>query len=245
MVYTTLETERLILRPISEEDDIFILNHFSDQQVTRYLYDYEPVKNMDEANEILAFYIDEDPYIQCRWVITNKVTNEKMGTCGFHKRDIKKGTIEVGYDLNSKYWGQGYMSEALKELFHYAWKNLCVTSICAEIAVDNIDSIRLVSKLGFKYRDSYHIKFRDQELMHNKYELPLVSIEDEPIYICYCAKITHQEVRDMVEKGLSSITEIREALGKNSMGMCQEKNPKGICCHEEFDAFIQQVYLEE
>lgn len=77
MNYTQLYTNRLILKPITKEDDQFIFEHFSNEHVTKYLYDNEPVKNMEEAYEILGFYLGVDPYIQNRLIIIDKNTNQK------------------------------------------------------------------------------------------------------------------------------------------------------------------------
>lgn len=171
MKYANLETDRLLLKAISEDDLDFIFNHFSNEKVTAYLYDNEPLETREEAKNILKLYVSIDPYIQSRWIILDKKSHTKIGTCGFHKRNKQEESIDVGYDLNSKYWGQGYMTEALTKLFEYAWSHLDIQVITAEIAEDNEGSIALAKKLRFVMKESYHIHFRETDYMHFKFAL--------------------------------------------------------------------------
>lgn len=171
MEYISFDTGRLRLKAISEEDLAFVYNHFSDNHVTKYLYDEEPVKNLEEAKGIIDSYVNSDPQIQCRWIVIDKITGAKIGTCGFHKRDDSEGSIDVGYDLDKAYWGKGYMSEALTEIITYAWTDLGVKNIYAQISELNIGSQRLVDKLCFEKIESYNIEYRNQSFKHFKYEL--------------------------------------------------------------------------
>jgi ribosomal-protein-alanine N-acetyltransferase len=56
---------------------------------------------------------------------------------------------EVGCLLNAAYWRRGFISEALRLLFTHAG-TLGVTRLTADIDADNVRSIALFEKLGFK-----------------------------------------------------------------------------------------------
>lgn len=56
MIFHDLETDRLILRSISEADRDFIFREFSDDDVNKYLYDAELVRDICETN--LVKYIE-------------------------------------------------------------------------------------------------------------------------------------------------------------------------------------------
>ncbi|MFM4935350.1 GNAT family N-acetyltransferase, partial [Aeromonas veronii] len=58
-------------------------------------------------------------------------------------------SCEVGCLLNAAYWRRGFMSEALGLLFAHA-STLGVTCLTADIDADNVRSIALFEKLGFK-----------------------------------------------------------------------------------------------
>ncbi|MGU5766072.1 GNAT family N-acetyltransferase [Aeromonas allosaccharophila] len=51
--------------------------------------------------------------------------------------------------MNAAYWRRGFMSEALGLLFAHA-STLGVTRLTADIDADNVRSIALFKKLGFK-----------------------------------------------------------------------------------------------
>ncbi|TNJ14740.1 GNAT family N-acetyltransferase [Aeromonas sobria] len=77
------------------------------------------------------------------WAIVEREDNKVIGTCGLHSFS------EVGCLLNAAYWRRGFMSEALGLLFAHA-STLGVTCLTADINADNVRSIALFEKLGFK-----------------------------------------------------------------------------------------------
>jgi len=73
MLFKGLETDRLILKNISPEDNEFIYTLFSNDQLNKYLFDAEPLANIQEVNEIIGFYTQEEPREQHRWVLVTSV----------------------------------------------------------------------------------------------------------------------------------------------------------------------------
>lgn len=55
----------------------------------------------------------------------------------------------LGYYLGAQYAGQGYMTEGLKLVLHYAFKNLKLHRLEANIQPTNAASIALVRRAGF------------------------------------------------------------------------------------------------
>ncbi|EOX4792123.1 GNAT family N-acetyltransferase [Vibrio alginolyticus] len=76
----------------------------------------------------------------------------KFGTCGLHSFSDSGDSCEVGCLLNSSYWRQGYMSEALSLLFSHA-KSLGIEKLYADIDEGNFRSQALFNKLGFKSKN--------------------------------------------------------------------------------------------
>lgn len=75
-----LETDRLMLKNISSEDRIFIFNQFSNDKINRYLFDAEPLVNLQGADEIINFYIQPEPRSQHHWILVKKDDGVKIGT---------------------------------------------------------------------------------------------------------------------------------------------------------------------
>ena len=171
MLFTDLETERLLLKNISLDDGEFIFNQFSNDTINRYLYDAEPLSNMDEAEELIRFYIQPEPRSQHRWIIVSKPGKERMGTCGFHCWNQKDRSVEVGYDLCEAFWGKGYMTEAIREIISFAQNQMRVREIRACIYMDNSRSILLAERNGFTFSGTCHQAFRDKDYPHNIHSL--------------------------------------------------------------------------
>lgn len=171
-----IETNRLILKSISEEDRDFIFSQFSDATVTKYLYDEEPLTSILGADEIIDSYVKSNSIGLSRWILIRKTDNEKMGTCGFHCWDSKEHVIDIGYDLKEEFWGNGYMQEAMKAIVKCAARELQVKQINAHIYFENNKSIKLVEGLGFKFSgNEYNCTFREREYLHQIYSLDCTS----------------------------------------------------------------------
>jgi ribosomal-protein-alanine N-acetyltransferase len=171
MLFKNIETDRLVLKNIAIDDRNFIFSQFSDDVVHRYLFDREPLTDMQGADEILELYIQPEPRSKHRWVIMKKSDGTKMGTCGFHCWDQADCKVEVGYDLKEEFWGNGYMQEAMKEILSFAMTEMHIKEISACIYIDNQRSIRLAKNLGFVLSGSMSQSFRNKEYLHNIYSL--------------------------------------------------------------------------
>ncbi|MBN2533716.1 MAG: GNAT family N-acetyltransferase [Spirochaetales bacterium] len=165
MKFKELETNRLFLRRFKKEDINFIYTHFSNKDVSKYLYDSEPPGNIDEANCILEWCMDFNSERHIRWCILLKKGLKPIGTCGFHNYDIQNNSAEIGYDLSNIYWNKGYMSEALKKMLLYGFDDLCLNRIYACVYVENIRSNKLLEKSGFTLEGI----IRDKHLFRGKY----------------------------------------------------------------------------
>lgn len=171
MFFNDIETERLILKNISMEDREFIFSQFSDNEVNRYLFDAEPLTNLEEADEIIRFYTQKEPRAQHRWIIVRKSDGVKIGTCGFHCWNHKECKVEVGYDLKEEFWGNGYMLESMKTIIEFAKDKMHIKEITACIYVENLRSIHLVEKFDFALSGSSYEVFRGKKYLHNRYML--------------------------------------------------------------------------
>lgn len=176
MFFNNIETERLVLKNISSDDRDFIFSEFSDDVVNRYLFDAEPLTDVEGADEIINFYTQQEPRLQNRWIIIRKSDGIKMGTCGFHCWNQTEYKVEIGYDLKEEFWGNGYMQEAIKEIITFAIRNMNIKEISACIYIDNKRSIHLVENLGFVLSGSTYELFRDKKYLHNIYSLYLTNL---------------------------------------------------------------------
>ncbi len=162
--FPALETDRLILRELIDSDIDELFKIFSSEEVTKY-YGMYAFKEIDEVKKMIQYFIDGfKEERQIRWCIVLKSTGKAIGTCGFHCFNQRHYRAEIGYELAEKYWGHGYMNEALQRIIRYGFENLNFMRIEGLIYPENISSRKSLEKLGFKeeglLRD--YMFFRDQ-----------------------------------------------------------------------------------
>jgi len=173
LLFTNLETERLLLKNISLDDAEFMFEQFSNDFIHKYLFDYDPLSSIEEAIELIKFYTAPEPRNQHRWILILKEGGIKIGTIGYHSWDIEKRKAEIGYDLKEEYNGFGYMNEALKAVLRFGRNCMNIEVLYAVIYVENLASIRIATKNGFQQTGTRYYTFHDQQYLHYIYQLKL------------------------------------------------------------------------
>ncbi len=150
--FPVLETERLLLRALHEDDQPALRELFGDANVSYYLADQDgPIT--DEAELMLIIHWANRIYANgsgIRWAICLKGTTRLIGTCGFHLLDGRNQHAEVGYDLAKAYWRQGIMTEALKPVLRFGFEVLKLHRLEANVTEGNIASAKTLLKMGFQ-----------------------------------------------------------------------------------------------
>ena len=147
----TLETERLILRPLQISDAETLDRVFGDPEVMLYgpgiqtqTWVHDWLRGCLEDYQKLGF----GP-----WAVVEKGSSTVIGYAGlFHFSDIDgQAEIEVGYRLARYYWGMGFATEAAAAVREYAFLVLCLPRLIALIDPQNTASIRVAEKIGMHY----------------------------------------------------------------------------------------------
>nr|WP_314590503.1 GNAT family N-acetyltransferase [Paenibacillus terrigena] len=166
VIYPNIETERLFMRELTLDDVEAVYRHFSYLEVTKFM-DIEVCKDLREAEEIIAFHINDSG---CRYGLFNKENNELVGTCGFHcwSTEDQETKAEIGFDLSPDYWGRGLMQEALMKVLRMGFNLMNLDYIEASTEVDNIKSQKLLTKMGFNQENELkdnlvYFTLRDKE----------------------------------------------------------------------------------
>lgn len=104
----TLETDRLILRKINENDyKQAFKNWCNSDKVVKYVT-WEKHENELVTKTLFDTWITEyDDLTTYRWIIELKETNEVIGMIDVPKKKISHSTYELGYCLGEKYWNKG------------------------------------------------------------------------------------------------------------------------------------------
>lgn len=158
----TIETERLIIRPVQIEDAQDMFEYSIDQKVIKYLTFSSP-KNIEETVETLnKFFLNRDgKNIPESYCLVCKSDNKMIGMCDFNNYDVKNESSEIGYVINRNYWGQGYTLEALKKVIEVGFEILNLKRISIAHMVENKQSQRVIEKANFKYEGYLRQSIKD------------------------------------------------------------------------------------
>ena len=168
-----LQTDRLLLKGIDASDLPFIHKQFSDPEVTRYLFDAEPLVDEAGAQEIIDMYCLAAEKTHHRWILIRKEDGVRIGTCGYHCLDVARSETDIGYDLQPAFHRQGYMREAVEAMLAFLRDTLGVKRVNACIYPGNPGSVGLARRLGFTVVGQRSEFFRGEEIPHDLYELVL------------------------------------------------------------------------
>ncbi len=141
----TIETERLLLVPTTQEHTEEIFKEFTDE-VTRYMMPCTP-KEISETkawvDSVLRKRVEEN---ELQMTILNKVTKEFLGSAWLHR--IKKNIPELWIRVKLSAHGKKIWREAVAWLEARAQKNLEFDYIRYPVDRDNIWSRKIAESLG-------------------------------------------------------------------------------------------------
>jgi len=154
-----VETERLYLRKVNFEDvdDLFEMD--SDAEVHKFI-ENNPVKSKDQITAVVTMLNQQ--YTEngiARWAVVEKNTNECVGWAGlkYFREPLNNYSnfYELGYRFKRKHWGKGYATEASQAILKYGFENLNINSIFAITHLENKNSINVLQKLGFQFKETF------------------------------------------------------------------------------------------
>ena len=146
-----LETPRLKLLPFTLELKKVTL--FERDRLPEMLGiavpDAWPGADMLEALPHFIEAMEQDPLGRV-WdgIILNKADRVAIGGIGFHGPPDEAGMVEIGYNIIPAYEGQGYATEMARRVIDWAFQMPGIERITVQCLDDNIDSIRVLEKVG-------------------------------------------------------------------------------------------------
>jgi len=145
----TLDADRVTLRPVVASDVYALFGFFSDSEVTRY-WSRLPMTHLAQARTLLRQIRERYRSGEGMQLgIERKGDGVLIGTCTLFHFMGQNRRAELGYVLGSPYWRQGYMHEALQRLLAYAFDDLGLIRLEADIDPRNESSERTLLRLGF------------------------------------------------------------------------------------------------
>lgn len=145
-----LQTERLRLRHMTEQDAAFMLGLLNDPAWHRFIGD-RGVRTIEGARAyILAGPMDMVARLGFGfYIVERREDGQPIGACGLAKRDYLDD-VDIGYAFLPEYGGQGYAIEAARGVLAHA-RELDLKRLVATVRPDNSASIRVLEKLGLRF----------------------------------------------------------------------------------------------
>ena len=141
----TIETERLILRPWTT-DDAEQMYEYAKSPLVGPAAGWKPHETIDETREYLAQTIKDGD----TWALVLKNGNRVIGSLGLHQREVKT-VRELGYVMHPDFWGNGYMTEAVRAALRFAFEDLNLTCVRVRHNPNNARSRNVIQRSGFQY----------------------------------------------------------------------------------------------
>ena len=149
----TLETPRLVLRPLTDADAGAIFAACSNPRLTAHT-SFDTHRNPDDTRTFLATYVtmryaegEPDPL----GIAFRETPGEVIGCVGAHWASQADRCMEFGYWVAEPAWGRGVATEAGGALVRYVFDAYPVERLQSRVFMGNDASARVLAKLGFTY----------------------------------------------------------------------------------------------
>ena len=149
--YLSFESDRLYLRPTTEEDAALVLAILTAPKALKFIGDRNLYSEEDAREYIRSRAL---PQLRERgyanYTLVTKETGTKVGVCGLYVRpDLE--LIDLGYALHPDHEGQGYAREASKRIMQAAKERFGQLKLSAITHGENTASIKVLEALGFAH----------------------------------------------------------------------------------------------
>jgi RimJ/RimL family protein N-acetyltransferase len=145
-----LETERLVLRPLSVDEADSLHRISNELNVRLYLWDNEHISEATIRSLIAhcdGMFSKEKIGV---FGVRMRGREDLLGFCGFVRLKGMEES-ELWYELTQKVWGRGIASEAAWACVRYAFEEVGMERVIAGVDAPNTASLRVIEKLGMKY----------------------------------------------------------------------------------------------
>ena len=167
--FPTIDLNDVILREMNDGDAEAYFNYMSRSEMSSFLTSDNTPANLDKALEEVRYW--GTLFSKKRsfyWGIALKTNDQLIGSLGFNVISPSHLKGEISYDLDYDYWGKGIMLKSVKAILKYADMQLGLARMQATVITENIRSINLLERCGFK-KEGYLEKYEIVEGVHKDY----------------------------------------------------------------------------
>jgi [ribosomal protein S5]-alanine N-acetyltransferase len=159
-----IETERLALRRLAEDDAPFMLGLLNEPSFLRNIGD-RGVRTLDEARAYIrqGAIASYEQHGFGLYLVTVKPAGEAAGICGLVRRE-GLDDVDVGFAFLPPYWGKGYAAESAAAVVRYARDTVGLRRLVAITSPGNEPSARVLERIGLQYERMVRLTQHGNEL---------------------------------------------------------------------------------
>jgi len=153
----SLETERLLLRPLRKGDERFLAMLDTDPAVMRFIHQGVRERRLAERAALLEVEIEANSNRRIgKWIVELREQPTRIGWVEAFRFKVDGITAYgVGYEFAPAFWGQGYATEAVSVLVSHLINEFNGASVMAYVRPDNEKSHRVLEKVGFRLTEKF------------------------------------------------------------------------------------------
>ena len=152
-----IEGDKVILREMREQDKEMLLNLIKDSETEKVTGGYSSPVSYDHQMDWFRSQSDAARSLRC--VVANKEKSEtSLGILILSNVVERNGMAEIYIKLLKMVRGKGYGADSVNALVRYAFCELQLNCIRANILENNMVSRRMFEKCGFKQKGMYKSK---------------------------------------------------------------------------------------
>jgi ribosomal-protein-alanine N-acetyltransferase len=141
----TLETKRLILRPLAISDAETIFEYSKSPAFCHCLKRKTPF-SFEEVQKFISGILKKDPSLY--WAVILKENNRLIGDCGLCELNQDAQRAELSYAISPDAWNQGYATEAVDHVIRYGFEQNNLNRIEAHCNTGNAASEKVLQNNG-------------------------------------------------------------------------------------------------
>ncbi len=152
VAFPEIKTSQLTLRQLVPEDRKAIFFLRNDEQVNRFIRRMKMTSETEATAFIEKIWSNNEQGPDVFWAICLDTQPDLIGTVCLWNFSEDRKLAELGYELFPAFQGSGLMSEAVKAVLDYGFKDLGLTTIEAYTHRDNLRSRKMLANFQFRYQ---------------------------------------------------------------------------------------------
>jgi len=176
---TEIETERLYTKEITKDDLDLIQKLYQNAEVRKH-YGKQVLSDEEIHTEIELYISLKAKFGHSRLMVFEKASNSFIGLAGIDNVTLNSEEKQIGFTFHKEFWGKGYAVEIGQKLI----ATFGVNEISAYAGEENIQSHKVLEKLGFVNKGKKIYERANYERVHFVLDTGILSLIGRQVFDC-------------------------------------------------------------